>query len=137
MKVRVLRGYVGNEGRVARDSIITVDDKRGYQLIRRGLVTPVLAREAPAPVADGEQVETAAGNPTPAPQPGSQIGADQASSSWAADQPRKTRRSRRPKAAPDASSSMKDGSSPHGQTSSMPPMPPGGDTQGEFLSSEE
>lgn len=46
MQVRVLRGIAGEYGSARRGQVIDVSDFHAQQLIRRGLVTPVLMEAA-------------------------------------------------------------------------------------------
>lgn len=143
MKVKVLRGFYGNEGRVARDALIEVDKQRAYQLMRRGLVAPVLGEAAapppvvtppPAPAA-APVVEAEPVRPTQPPQTGFQTGGETPSSSSEAAPRQRKRPSRKGKSGRASSSSTKAGASRPGPTSSTPATGRGGATQEELPNS--
>ena len=46
MKVNVIRGFYGREGNVTKGRTLDVDDKRAAELLRKGLVTNVQAKQA-------------------------------------------------------------------------------------------
>lgn len=92
MHVRALRGLIGDYGSVRRGEVIEVTDFRGQQLVKRGLVTPVMMEAAGTATKRPSERRT-----------GGETGETKSASSLRPDRPPSTRRSKGSKAEPDSS----------------------------------